>query len=76
VSFEIIKSGTKIDFLGQWKLWVGLSIALIVAGSISALPMVRGVHFGVDFAGGAEMHVRFAAACDGDPFGARFARAR
>jgi preprotein translocase SecF subunit len=60
VSFEIIKPGTRIDFLGQWKLWVGLSIALIVAGLISALPMVRGVHFGVDFAGGAEMHVRFA----------------
>jgi preprotein translocase subunit SecF len=61
VSFEIIKPGTKIDFLGQWKLWVGLSIALIAGGLVCALPMVRGVHFGVDFAGGAEMHVRFAA---------------
>jgi preprotein translocase subunit SecF len=60
VSFEIIKPGTTIDFLGQWRLWVGLSIALIVAGLISALPMVRGMHFGVDFAGGAEMAVRFA----------------
>ncbi|HEY8120185.1 MAG TPA: protein translocase subunit SecF [Myxococcota bacterium] len=60
MSFEIIKPGTTIDFLGQWRLWVGLSIALIVAGLISALPMVRGMHFGVDFAGGAEMAVRFA----------------
>jgi preprotein translocase subunit SecF len=59
LSFEIIKPGTKIDFLGQWRLWVGLSVALIVAGVICALPIVRGVHFGVDFAGGAEMHVRF-----------------
>lgn len=60
MAFEIIKPGTKIDFLGQWRLWVGLSIALIVAGLICALPSVRGMHFGVDFAGGAEMHVRFA----------------
>jgi preprotein translocase subunit SecF len=59
VSFEIIKPGTKIDFLSQWKLWVGLSVALVVGGLISAIPSVRGVHFGVDFAGGAEMHVRF-----------------
>ncbi len=59
MSFEIIKPGTKIDFLSQWKLWVGLSIALIVLGIVCALPIVRGVHFGVDFAGGAEMHVRF-----------------
>jgi preprotein translocase subunit SecF len=59
LSFEIIKPGTKIDFIGQWKLWVGLSIALIVTGLVCALPAVRGVHFGVDFAGGAEMHVRF-----------------
>jgi preprotein translocase SecF subunit len=60
VSFEIIKPGTNIDFLGQWRIWVGLSIALIVAGLVCAIPAVRGVHFGVDFAGGAEMHVRFA----------------
>lgn len=60
MSFQIIKPGTQIDFLGQWRLWVGLSTALIVAGLVCALPAVRGVHFGVDFAGGAEMHVRFA----------------
>ncbi|HEU4431498.1 MAG TPA: protein translocase subunit SecF [Myxococcota bacterium] len=60
MSFEIIKPGTKIDFLGQWRIWVGLSIALIVGGLVCAIPAVRGVHFGVDFAGGAEMHVKFA----------------
>jgi len=60
VAFEIIKPGTKIDFLGQWRLWVGLSIALVVGGLVCAIPAVRGVHFGVDFAGGAEMHVKFA----------------
>ncbi len=59
MAFEIIKPGTKIDFLGQWRIWVGISAALIVAGLICALPFVRGMHFGVDFAGGAEMHVRF-----------------
>ena len=67
MSFEIIKPGTKIDFLSQWKLWVGLSTALVVAGFVCAVPAVRGIHFGVDFAGGAEMHVRFAeAAGDGE----------
>ncbi len=55
--FEIIKSGTQIDFIGRWRTAVAVSLSVIAAGAIGAL--VLGVKFGVDFAGGTEVHVRF-----------------
>ena len=54
---EIIRPGTHIDFIGRWRLWVGISLALL-ALSIAAIP-VRGIRLGVDFAGGTEMLLRF-----------------
>jgi preprotein translocase SecF subunit len=61
VPFEIIKPGTRIDFLSRWRLCVALSILLILAGML-AIP-VRGFRLGIDFAGGTEVQVRFT----GDP---------
>ncbi len=55
--FEIVPSGTKIDFIGKWKLAALLSFGLLGA-SLVAIP-IQGVNLGVDFAGGTEMQVHF-----------------
>src|SRR5262245_54799395 len=55
--FELIPPGTKIDFIGRWRLWLVISCALIGI-SLAAIP-VRGVRLGIDFAGGTEMLLRF-----------------
>jgi preprotein translocase subunit SecF len=60
VSIQIIAPGTHIDFLGRWRLWVGISIAVILVSLLAALPQVRGIRLGIDFAGGTEMLLRFA----------------
>jgi preprotein translocase subunit SecF len=55
--FEIVKPGTKIDFLSKWKLALACSLILITVGLVG-IPL-RGFRMGVDFAGGTEMQVRF-----------------
>jgi len=55
--FELIPPGTKIDFIGRWRLWVLISAA-VIGVSLAAIP-VRGIRLGIDFAGGTEMLVRF-----------------
>jgi preprotein translocase subunit SecF len=55
--FEFIKPGTRIDFLGKWKICVTVSVVLIVLG-FASIPL-RGFRLGVDFAGGTEMQVSF-----------------
>ena len=55
--FELIPPGTRIDFLGKWKICAAISITLITIGFVGLWK--PGVKFGVDFAGGTEMQVRF-----------------
>jgi preprotein translocase subunit SecF len=57
VPFEIIKPDTRIDFVGQAKYAIALSLTILVlaAGAVS----LRGMRFGVDFTGGIEMQLRF-----------------
>jgi preprotein translocase subunit SecF len=55
--FEIVPPGTKIDFIGKWRVCMIASALLILAG-VLAIP-VRGFRLGVDFAGGTEVQVRF-----------------
>jgi len=57
--FEIVPSGTKIDFIGRGKICATLS-ALVILISLAMIP-VQGIRLGVDFAGGTEMQVRFEA---------------
>jgi preprotein translocase subunit SecF len=57
VPFELIPAGTKIDFIGKRRVCAVVSIALLAAGAI-AIPL-KGVKFGIDFAGGTEVQVRF-----------------
>ena len=56
-AFELIPPGTKIDFIGRWKICVAISTVVIAIGLIGLWK--PGVKLGVDFAGGTEMQVRF-----------------
>jgi len=64
--FEVIKSGTNIDFIGNQKYWIGSSIILVLL-TIAMLPINayvlsdRGhmLNWGVDFQGGTELVVEF-----------------
>jgi preprotein translocase subunit SecF len=59
---EFIKPGTKLDFVGKRKIAFSISGALIVI-SILAL-FVKGPRFGIDFAGGSVIQVKFAASVE------------
>jgi preprotein translocase subunit SecF len=56
--FEIIRPGTTFDFIGKWKMCVVGSLVVILLG-VLAIP-VRGLRWGIDFAGGTEVQVHFA----------------
>lgn len=55
---EIIRPGTNIDFLGKRKMFFGVSAALIVIGLLS-LAVRGGPRYGIDFAGGTLVQVKF-----------------
>jgi preprotein translocase subunit SecF len=57
VSLEIVRAGTKIDFIGKRYVCAAISAAVILAG-IAAI-LIQGVRYGIDFAGGTEMQVLF-----------------
>lgn len=48
---------TNIDFIGKRRLWYWVSIIVTVAGILFA--MLRGVEYGIDFAGGTEVQLKF-----------------
>jgi preprotein translocase subunit SecF len=63
-TFDIVPHGTKIDFVGKRRIAVVLSIIVNLAVIVWAIPAIHGLNFGVDFAGGTEMEVRFGKAVD------------
>ncbi|MEP7236130.1 MAG: protein translocase subunit SecF, partial [Ignavibacteriota bacterium] len=48
---------TNIDFIGKRRLWYFVSVFVTVAGIVWAL--FKGVEFGIDFAGGTEVQLKF-----------------
>ncbi len=52
---ELIKPGTNINFVGKRHIWIGISIVAIIATFI--LFIVKGLNYGIDFTGGAEIQV-------------------
>jgi len=57
VPFELVPAGTNIDFIGKRRICALISIGML---AIAALAVgVRGVKFGIDFAGGTELQVAF-----------------
>ncbi|HET9594924.1 MAG TPA: protein translocase subunit SecF [Anaeromyxobacteraceae bacterium] len=63
-TFDIVPHGTKFDFVGKRHVAVVLSIVVNLAVLLWTIPAIHGLNFGVDFAGGTEMEVRFAQAVD------------
>lgn len=55
---EIIKSGTNIDFVGKRQMALFFSLALI-AVTIASLVYKKGPNYGIDFAGGTQVIVKF-----------------
>ncbi|HET7754219.1 MAG TPA: protein translocase subunit SecF [Anaeromyxobacteraceae bacterium] len=58
-TFDILPHGTKFDFVGKRNIAVTLSLIANLAVIIWCLPAVHGLNYGVDFAGGTEMEVKF-----------------
>jgi preprotein translocase SecF subunit len=48
---------TTIDFMGKRKMWYAISGTIVLLGFIS--PVIKGLHFGIDFLGGTEMIIQF-----------------
>jgi preprotein translocase subunit SecF len=55
---ELVPPGTQIDFIGHRRIAYAISGALLLAGIVAVA--VQGMRFGIDFAGGTEVAVRFA----------------
>ncbi|MGE4268529.1 MAG: protein translocase subunit SecF [Deferribacterales bacterium] len=60
--FQLIKQGTKIDFMGKAYYFFAFS-GLLIAISI-ALMVTKGFNYGIDFAGGSIIQVKFEKAPD------------
>lgn len=54
---EIIPKNTNIDFVGKRYIWMGISVVTILATLI--LVATKGLNYGIDFSGGAEVQVKF-----------------
>ncbi len=63
-TFDIVPHGTKFDFVGKRRIAVVLSLIANLAVVLWALPGIHGLSYGVDFAGGTEMEVKFGASLD------------
>ena len=63
-TFDIVPHGTKFDFVGKRHIAVVLSLVVNLAVILWSIPAIHGLNFGVDFAGGTEMEVRFAQTVD------------
>jgi preprotein translocase subunit SecF len=63
-TFDIIPHGTAFDFVGKRRIAVTLSIIANLAVIVFSLNAVHGLNYGVDFAGGTEMEVKFQKAVD------------
>jgi preprotein translocase subunit SecF len=53
---HLIRPGTNIDFVGKRNLWLGISVFCIVA--TIALFFTKGLNYGIDFTGGAEVQIK------------------
>ena len=57
MSFELVKPGTNIDFIGKRQVCAAVSAALILASIVAT--QINGIKLGIDFAGGTEIQFKF-----------------
>ncbi len=55
---ELIRPGTQFDFIGKRKIFFGVSLAVILVG-LASLVVHGGPRYGIDFAGGTLIQVKF-----------------
>ena len=55
--FELIKTGTKFDFIGKSRIYFTVSLVLCFLGLV--LIFAKGFNYGVDFSGGTSVQVTF-----------------
>lgn len=54
--FHLIRPGTTIDFVGKRNLWMGISVFCILLTVF--LFFTKGLNYGIDFTGGAEVQIK------------------
>jgi preprotein translocase subunit SecF len=59
---ELIRPGIKIDFVGKRNLWMGISVVAVILTFI--LLFTKGLNYGIDFTGGAEVQIKVPASWD------------
>lgn len=57
--FRLFDPKTPVDFIGKLSLGVKISIGAVAVSLFLLMPFVRGINWGIDFAGGTEMQVKF-----------------
>ena len=63
-TFDLVPHGTSFDFVGKRRIAVTLSLIANLTVLAFSLNVVHGLNYGVDFAGGTEMEVKFGKAVD------------
>ena len=59
---KLVPENTSFDFFSRWKLWLGISGAMMVVAFASF--MLQGLNFGIDFRGGTTIRTQSAQAVD------------
>lgn len=60
--FDLIKPNSNVNFVGKRHIWVGLSIVAILGTLV--LFFTKGLNYGIDFTGGAEVKMKVPATWD------------
>ena len=60
---ELVPPGLQIDFIGKAKVWISISVVVILIG-LASIVWRGGVNQGIDFSGGALLQLRFSQPVD------------